>query len=246
MSDLSLVDMLKAGVHFGHQQSRRHPKMDPFIFTTRGGVSIINLEKTKAALDQATVFVHDLVGRGGSILFVGTKRQARDIVRAAAEEVGMPFIVDRWIGGLFTNFSQVRQLGQKLHRLKEERATGVWAKYTKKESLSFENEIERLEKLIGGVAGLDHLPEAIFVIDVKQEKTAIHEAKAMHIPIVAVCDTNVNPAGLTYPIPANDDATKSLQLIVASIAHAVRTGRADAAQRVPDITPTEPTVVPTV
>ncbi len=151
----------------------------------------------------------------------------------------MPFTVDRWIGGLFTNFSQVRQLGQKLHRLKEERATGVWEKYTKKESLSFEEEIVRLEQLVGGVASLERLPEAVFVIDVKQEKTAIHEAKMMRIPVVAMCDTNVNPAGISYPIPANDDATKSLQLVVGAVAEAVRAGRSDAVNRTPDITPTE-------
>jgi small subunit ribosomal protein S2 len=226
MSDVSLIDMLKAGVHFGHQESRRHPKMNPFIFATRGGVSIINLEKTKTALSQATSFVHDLVARGGTLLFVGTKRQARDIVRAAAEEAGMPFIVDRWIGGLFTNFAQVRQLGQKLHRLKEERADGTRAKYTKKEQLTFDMEIERLEQLIGGVANMERLPEAIFVVDVKQEKTAVHEAQALKIPIVAMCDTNINPTAITFPIPANDDATKSLQLITAVVVDAVRQGRA--------------------
>jgi len=225
MTELSLIDMLQAGVHFGHQESRRHPKMDPFIFTTRGGVSIINLEKTKAALAKAVSYVQDVAARGGTILFIGTKRQARDIVRATAESVGMPYINDRWIGGMFTNFQQVRQLGQKLGRLKEERATGAWAKYTKKEQLSFENEITRLEGLIGGVAHMEKLPDVLFIVDVKTEKTAIREGAAMNIPVVAVCDTNVNPTGIAYPIPANDDATKSIQLIANAVADAIREGK---------------------
>lgn len=237
MTDVSLVDMLKAGVHFGHQESRRHPKMDQFIFTTRGGVSIINLEKTKMALDQATTFLHDLVARGGTVLFVGTKRQAREIIRTVAEKAGMPFIVDRWMGGLFTNFSQLRQLSQKLKRLKEERATGSRAKYTKKEQLAFDGEIERLEKLIGGVVNMEKLPEAVFVSDVKQDKTAIREARAVGIPVVALCDTNVNPTGIAYPIPANDDATKSLQLITSAVLAAIERGRADQVAAVPVITP---------
>lgn len=225
MPEISLVDMLKAGVHFGHQQSRRHPKMDPYIFTTRGGVSIINLEKTKTALSQAADFVRELVARGGSIVFVGTKKQAREIVRASAQKAAMPYVADRWIGGLMTNFQHVRSLIQKLHQLKTDRASGELEKYTKKEQLEFAEEIERLEMLVGGVASMERLPEAIFVIDVKNEKTAVAEAKIVGMPIVAICDTNVNPADIRYPIPANDDATKSVQLICDTLVNAVEEGR---------------------
>jgi small subunit ribosomal protein S2 len=227
MNEISLIDMLKAGVHFGHQQSRRHPKMEPYIFTTRGGVSILNLEKTRAALNQALTFIHDLTARGGTIILVGTKRQAKEVIQEVAQLAGMPYVTDRWIGGLFTNFANVRQLSQKLHRLKEERASGSRAKYTKKEQFEFDTEIERLEQLVGGVANMDKLPDAVFITDVRQEKNAIHEAKKMKIPVVAICDTNVNPTGIAYCIPANDDATKSLHLITSAVAEAISAGRRD-------------------
>lgn len=225
MRDLSLLEMLQHGVHFGHQQSRRHPKMDPYIFNTRGGISIINLEKTKTALSQAAAFVRDLVAGGGVIIFVGTKRQARDIVQRSAQAAAMPYVVDRWIGGLFTNFQQVRELIRTLHRLKEERAAGEWNKYTKKEQLDREEEIVRLEKLVGGLSALERLPGAVFIVDVKNDKTAVHEARKVGIPVVAMCDTNVNPLHITYPIPANDDATKSITLITDVMVEAVQAGR---------------------
>lgn len=225
MSDITLLDMLKAGVHFGHQQSRRHPKMEPYIFTTRGGVSIINLEKTKTALTQACTFARELVAGGGNIVFVGTKRQAREVVQQAAQAAAMPYVIDRWIGGLFTNFGNVRQLIQKLHQLKEDRASGALQKYTKKEQLDFEEEIARLEKLVGGLSAMERLPEAIFVVDVKNEKTAVHEARKMGIPVMAICDTNVNPKDITFCIPANDDATKSLTIVTQAVVDAINAGR---------------------
>lgn len=225
MSEISLLEMLKAGVHFGHQQSRRHPKMEPYIFTTRGGVSIINLEKTRTAIVQATGFIRELVAAGGQIIFVGTKRQSRDGVQAAAQTAGMPYVVDRWIGGLLTNFTNVRQLIEKLHTLKEQRASGQLQKYTKKEQLDFEEEITRLEKLVGGLGKLEKLPAALFVVDLKNEKTAVREAQKVGIPIVAMCDTNVNPNGIQYCIPANDDATKSIAMISGMMAEAVKEGQ---------------------
>lgn len=225
MPDVSLLDMLKAGVHFGHQQSRRHPKMEPYIFTTRGGVSIINLEKTQAALTQATTFVRELVGRGGSIMFVGTKKQARDIVRQAAQDANMPYVTDRWIGGLLTNYQHCRSMIQKLHQLKADRASGDLQKYTKKEQLDFEEEITRLETLVGGVSNMERIPEAMFITDVKNEKTALAEAVKIGMPVVAICDTNVNPDKISYCIPANDDATKSLQIICSAMVEAVQKGR---------------------
>lgn len=231
MRDIVLLDMLKAGLHFGHQQSRRHPKMDPYIFTTRGGVSIINLEKTKTALTQASSYVRDVVAAGGTVLMVGTKRQARDLVLAAAQSAGLPYVIDRWIGGLFTNFTNVRQLIVTLERLKSQRASGELEKYTKKEQLDFEEEIIRLEKLVGGLGSMERLPQALFVVDVKAEKTAVREAKAVGIPVIAICDTNVNPADVEYPIPANDDATKSIAYISEVFVEAVAEGRAQHDQR---------------
>ncbi len=231
MRETSLLEMLQHGVHFGHQQSRRHPKMDPFIFTTRGGISVINLEKTKVALTQASAFVRDLVANGGSIVFVGTKKQAREIVQQAALQAAMPYVVDRWIGGLFTNFGNVRELIKKLHRLKQERMTGDWNKYTKKEQLDLQEEVDRLEKLVGGVASLERLPDAIFVVDVKNEKTAIREAVKTKIPVVAMCDTNINPAPINYVIPANDDATKSIAYVCNVLVEAVQAGRAEQEKR---------------
>lgn len=225
MRDIVLLDMLKAGLHFGHQQSRRHPKMDPYIYTTRGGVSIINLEKTKGNLTQACAYVKEVVATGGDVLFVGTKRQARDIVLAAAQTAGMPYVVDRWIGGLFTNFNHVRQLIINLDKLKTQRATGDLAKYTKKEQLDFEEEITRLEKLVGGLGMMERLPQAIFVVDIKTEKTAVREANAMHIPVIAMCDTNVNPTDIQFPIPANDDATKAITYVLDTLVDAVADGR---------------------
>jgi small subunit ribosomal protein S2 len=225
MRDITVVDMLKSGLHFGHQQSRRHPKMDPFIFTTRGGVSIINLEKAKASLTQACAYVKDVVASGGEVVFVATKRQARDIVQQAAQTAGMPYVVDRWIGGLFTNFQHVRQLIVKLDTLKSQRASGELEKYTKKEQLDFEEEIARLEKLVGGLGKMERLPQAVFVVDIKVEKTAVREANAMKIPVVAMCDTNVNPANIQYPIPANDDATKAITYVTGMMVEAVAEGR---------------------
>lgn len=225
MREIVVLDMLKAGLHFGHQQSRRHPKMDPFIFTTRGGVSIINLEKTKTAINQAVAYAKDVVGSGGTILFVATKRQARDIVQQAAQTAGMPYVVDRWIGGLFTNFSQVHSLIVKLGTLKTQRASGDLQKYTKKEQLEFEEEIQRLDKLVGGLGSMDRLPQALIVIDIKSEKTAVQEANALKIPVIAMCDTNVNPANVQYPIPANDDATKAITYVCDVMVEAIAEGQ---------------------
>ncbi len=231
MRDIVLLDMLKAGLHFGHQQSRRHPKMDPFIFTTRGGVSIINLEKTKTLLTQAGAYAQEVVAGGGTVLFVGTKRQARDIIITAAQTAGMPYVVDRWIGGLFTNFPHVRQLIISLDRLKTQRASGELGKYTKKEQLDFEEEITRLEKLVGGLGAMERLPQAIFVVDIKTEKTAVREAQAVNIPIIAMCDTNVNPAPIQFPIPSNDDATKAVTYVTGLLVEAITEGRRHHDQR---------------
>ena len=225
MKEVVLLDLLKSGVHFGHQKSRRHPKMEPYIFTIRNGVHIIDLEKTVEQLNIAREFVRDIVMKGGSVLFVGTKRQAKEIVKKHAEAVGMPFITERWLGGLFTNFANVSKLQKRLNKLEAQKKSGELDKYTKKEKLNFTKEIEKLERLVGGVKNMNVLPAAVFVVDIKDEKTAVKESNKKKIPLVAITDTNTNPSLVSYPIPGNDDATKSLELITGLIADAVAEGK---------------------
>lgn len=232
MSDIQLVDLLKAGVHFGHQRSRWHPKMKPYIFTVRNGVCVIDLEQTAACLQKALTAVRDLAAKGGTILFIGTKRQARDIMREAAVRCGMPSVTERWVGGTFTNFTTVSKIITKLTQLKSDRDSGRLEKYTKKERLVIQREIDRLERVIGGIEGLAKVPDAVFVVDIKNERTAVREAMAQHIPIIAMVDTNVDPTGIAWPIPANDDATKSIRLITDLIADAIADGKAHAVSAV--------------
>lgn len=239
MREVTLVDMLKAGVHFGHQQSRWHPKMRPYIFTARNSIYIIDLEKTKAKLEEALVFVRETVKAGGSILYIGSKRQARAIVKQYAESVGMPFVIERWIGGTFTNYETIRKLIKKYKDMQAQRERGELQKYTKKERLKIEEEIDKMKKVVGGIAELGSLPAAVFIVDLKQDRTAVREAKKRGIPIVAMVDTNVSPEGITYPIPANDDATKSIELITSLITEAIRDGLAARHVAVP---PDQPTV----
>ncbi len=226
MRDISLAELLKAGVHFGHQVSRWHPKMRPFIFAARNGIYILDLEKTKERLEAAASYAEEIAARGGSILFIGTKRQAKPIIEREAKRVGMPYVTNRWIGGTFTNFPTISRVISTYKRLLGERERGELQKYTKKERLKIDEEIERLESLVGGISELAKLPDAVFIVDLKQERTAVKEARKTGLPILAIADTNVNPTGLHYPIPANDDATKSIELIVAAIADAIADGRA--------------------
>ncbi|MBI4261965.1 30S ribosomal protein S2 [Candidatus Uhrbacteria bacterium] len=221
-----LVDFMKAGVHFGHAVAKRHPKMSPSIFTARNGVHIIDLEKTVVVLQSALEFVHHLAASGQTIVFVGSKRQAQEIVKKAAIECGMPYVTTRWLGGTITNFSVLKKLLKKYHDLTRKREKGELTKYTKKEQLEFEREIIRLEESVGGIANLEKIPDALFVVDIKHEETAVREALKKKIPIVAMCDTNVNPTGIAYCIPANDDATKSIELITSLVAAAAREGTA--------------------
>lgn len=225
MRELSLVELLKAGVHFGHQVSRWHPKMRPFIFASRGGVYIIDLEKTSEQLKRAQKFVYDVGVKGGMVLFVGTKRQARATIQTAAMNVGMPYVVERWLGGTFTNFPTITKMTKRLGQLKQERAQGTHEKYTKKEQLTLNEEIERLERLVGGIEHMTRLPDAVFIVDIKEEKIAVREALKMRTPIVALVDTNVSPEGIAYPIPANDDATKSIKVMTDAITEAFAEGK---------------------
>ena len=217
--------MLKSGVHFGHQLSKRHPKMKPFIFMSKNGFHIIDLEQTQVKLGEALEFVKTIASNGGTVLFLGTKKQAQPIIVKAAKSCGMPYITERWLGGTLTNFTAISKVINKYRRLKEQKAKGELAKYTKKEQLEFDKEISKLQQSVGGIANLKKIPDAIFISDLKKEKTAVAEANNLHIPVVAICDTNVNPEKAQYPIPANDDAVKSIEIICQTMSEAIVEGR---------------------
>jgi small subunit ribosomal protein S2 len=221
----TVMELLQSGVHFGHQKGRWHPKMKPYIFTERSGVHIIDLEKTLEKLEKASEYVSKIAANGGYVLFVGTKSQGQSIIKKYAEMCGMPYINQRWVGGLFTNYSNVSKLIKKYRSLKEQRETGALAKYTKKEQVDFSKEIERLEKMVGGLENMGKLPEAMFVLDVKREKTAVMEAKKRKITVIGFSDSNINPEMLDYAIPANDDAVNSIDLITRVIAASINEGK---------------------
>lgn len=225
----TLLELLQAGVHFGHKTSKSHPKMSPFIFGVKNSVHIINLEETQKHLTKALDFLKDQASQGKKILFVGTKKQAQAIIKKYALECGMPYAAGRWLGGTITNFSVVSLLIQKMKTLRAQRDSGELAKYTKKEQLDFTREIERLEKSVGGLQDLLTLPDVVFIWDTRTEETVLREAQKKKIPIVAVCDTNVDPTGIDYVIPANDDAVKSVELIVRLVAAAIQEGKANPA-----------------
>lgn len=221
----TLLEMLQAGVHFGHKESRWHPKMKPFIFGGRNGIHIIDLEKTRSQLERALEYVRDTVARGGIVLFVGTKHQARDIIKREAEACGAPYVYGRWLGGTLTNFSEIMTLIRRYNDLAARKATGALAKYTKKEQARFAEEIEDMEAKVGGIKSIIRPPDALFVVDLRKEKTAVAEAQVKKIPIVALVDTNVNPELAAYPIPSNDDAVKTVEMMVRLVAEAVKEGK---------------------
>lgn len=224
----SLEELLQAGAHFGHHMSRWHPKMRPFIFTQRSGIHILNLEETQKCLEQALAYAKSLAARGGVLVFVGTKRQARQAVQDAALACDMPYVSGRWLGGTFTNFGQIKQVVKRYLSLKDQREKGELKRYTKKEQVWIGREIEDLEAKVGGISKMEKAPEAIFLLDLKTEKTAFEEAKAIGVKIIAICDSNVDPTEVDYPIPANDDAAKTLVLITNLIAGAVKEGKEEA------------------
>lgn len=209
-----IEQMLEAGMHFGHSTQRWHPKMKPYIFGAKKGIYIIDLSKTSKAFDSALSFMENLVRESKTILFVGTKNQVKAKMKEAASAMEMPYISEKWLCGLLTNFTVFKKMIKKYRDLTEEKKLGKLDRYTKKERLDFDREIERLEKKVGGLVNLNKLPDALFIWDVKKEATAITEAKQKNIPIIAVCDTNVNPTLVNYPIPSNDDATKAVNLIL--------------------------------
>jgi small subunit ribosomal protein S2 len=223
-----MEDMLKAGMHFGHRTNRWHPKMKQFIFTSKNGIYIIDLKKTQEKLAEALEFMIKLISEGKSVLFVGTKNQVAGPLKKLAEEISQPYIVGKWLGGYLTNFLVVKKSVKKYLDLIEKREAGKLDKYTKKERLEFDREIKKLEMRVGGLASLNKLPDALFVWDIKEEETAVREAQQKNIPIIAICDTNVNPEEVTYPIPANDDSTKTIKLIIDSIRDSVLESRKSA------------------
>jgi len=218
-------EMLEAGVHFGHQTRYWNPKMAQYIFGQRNNIHIINLEKTVAQYEEATKFVRQLAARGGNILFVGTKRAARELVAAEAERCGMPYVDSRWLGGMMTNFKTVKTSIKRLKEMEAQLADGRTEGMSKKEALMFERELEKLNKSIGGIKDMNNLPDALFVIDVGYHKIAVAEARTLGIPVVAVVDTNHSPLGLDYVIPGNDDSAKAIALYARGMADAVLAGR---------------------
>lgn len=221
----SLSDMLQAGVHFGHQASKWHPKMKKYLFGSRQGIHIINLEETQKGLDAAMAFVKKVALRGGVVLFVGTKKQASNIVAEAATSCGMPYVNKRWLGGTLTNFASMAQLIRKFKDMKRRQEKGEHAKYTKFEQLKITEQIELLDEKVGGIQELTRIPDAIFILDVRKDKTAMEEAMRRGIKVIAVCDSNVDPRDVDYPIPANDDAVKAIDLIAKMMAKAITEGR---------------------
>ena len=221
----TLLEMLRAGLHFGHRASKWHPKMKPFIFGERSVIHILNLEKTSEAIDAALAFVRELSSKNGVILFVGTKPQAQEIVKREATGALMPYVTERWLGGTLTNFRVIYDLIKRFLELKRQRDAGELVKYTKYEQLKISEEIGEMEHKVGGISSLTRLPDAIFILDLKHEKTAFREAQAVKMPIVAICDSNVNPDGVAYPIPGNDDAVSAIEMVVGLIAGAVKQGK---------------------
>ena len=222
----TLEQMLKAGMHFGHRTSKWHPKMEPFIFTKRNGVHIIDLVKSRELLAVALDFIKKFAQERKIILFVGTKMQAQKSIKKLSKDAGMPYVVEKWMGGTLTNFLVVKKLIKKYQDLLKDKESGQLDKYTKKERLEFDRDIAKLETKVGGLVNMARLPDAIFIWDIRKEKTAMVEAKKKNIPIIAICDTNVNPTGINYVIPGNDDATKTIKLILASVSETLAQGRA--------------------
>jgi small subunit ribosomal protein S2 len=232
MAVISMKALLESGVHFGHRTHKWHPAMKPYIFTERNGIHIIDLQKTVKAMEQGYNLVRDTVAEGGTVLFVGTKRQAQETIQAEAARCGMPYVTNRWLGGMLTNWRTMRQRINELERLERMRDTGEFERITKKEGLILSRIIERLEMLMGGIRTMVKLPDVLFVVDVMREETAIHEANILEIPVVGMVDTNCDPRNVDYVIPSNDDAIRAIKLMVGKIADAAVEGRASRKEEV--------------
>ncbi len=225
MAVVSMKQLLEAGVHFGHQTRRWNPKMASYIYTERNGIYIIDLQKTVKKLEEAYNFVRDLAASGETLLFVGTKKQAQEAIKEEAERVGMYYVNARWLGGMLTNFKTMRTRVERLNQLHKMQEDGTFAMLPKKEVAKLNLEIEKLEKYLGGVKDMKKLPGALFIVDPRKERNAIAEARKLHIPIVAIVDTNCDPDEIDYVIPGNDDAIRAIKLISATMANAVQEGK---------------------
>ncbi len=221
MSVISMKQLLEAGVHFGHQTRRWNPKMAPYIYMQRNGIHIIDLQKTVGMIDSAYSEISDIVSNGGTILFVGTKKQAQDAIATEAERCGMYYVNERWLGGMLTNFRTIRSRIERLKEIEKMEEDGIFERLPKKEVLKLKKEQEKLQKNLGGIKEMKRIPDAIFIIDPKKERICIQEAKALGIEIIGICDTNCDPDELDYVIPGNDDAIRAVKLIVSKMADAV-------------------------
>ncbi|MBH8559722.1 30S ribosomal protein S2 [Hymenobacter negativus] len=225
MAQTTYKDLLDAGAHFGHLTRKWDPKMAPYIFMEKNGIHIIDLNKTLVSLDYAAQAIRNIAKSGRKIMFVATKKQAQEIVTTEAERLKMPFVTDRWLGGMLTNFATVRKSLKKMATIdKMVKENTAYAALAKREKLMMQREREKLDRVLGGIADLGRLPAALFVVDVKREHIAVKEAQKLGIPVFAICDTNSNPELVQFPIPANDDASKSIQLIVSVIGKAIEDG----------------------
>ena len=224
MQQVTYQNLLDAGVHFGHLRKKWNPFMAPYIFMERNGIHIIDLYKTKRMLDEASNASRQLAVSGRKILFVATKKQAKEIVEREASRVNMPFVTERWLGGMLTNFSTVRKSIKHMNRIEKMETDGTFERINKKERLMLTREKAKLQKVLGGIADLNRLPSALFIVDIKKEHIAVAEARKLNIPTIAMVDTNSNPNLIDFPIPANDDATKSIELVLRTISDSIAEG----------------------
>jgi small subunit ribosomal protein S2 len=225
MPVVSMKELLEAGVHFGHQTRRWNPKMRRFIFTERGGIYIIDLTKTQELLDEAHNFARNIAERNGTILFVGTKKQAQDAVESQAKRVGMPYVNHRWLGGLLTNWRTISDRVQRLHELRSLKHDSQLELLPAKERISMEAELEKLESNLGGIADMRRQPDAVFIVDLRKEQLAVREARRLGLPVIALVDTNCDPDEADYVIPGNDDAIRSCSLVIRAIASGIEAGK---------------------
>ncbi len=231
MALVTMKELLEAGVHFGHQTRRWNPKMKPFIYHERNGIYIIDLHATLRLVEMAHEFVKGVAAEGGTVLFVGTKRQGQESIEEAAAKAGMPYVTHRWLGGMLTNWQTMSQRIAHMRELQEAQERGEWKRLTKKEGLRLSRELEKLENSLGGIKDMNGAPQALFIVDTKREETAVAEAVKLGIPIIAVIDTNCDPEPIDYPIPGNDDAIRAIRLFANLVAEAILEGRLEFQQK---------------
>ncbi len=226
MANVGLKDLLEAGVHFGHQTRKWNPKMKPYIFIARGGIYIIDLQRTLKALNEASAFLKKIAAKGGTVLFVGTKKQAKVAIREMATRVNMPYVTERWLGGMLTNHQTIYKSVQKLEEIEAMMNDGRMENFSKKEQLDLTRKFEKLNNNLGGIRNMKGVPDVVFVVDTAEEETAVREASNLGIPVIGIVDTNCDPTLVRYPIPGNDDAIRAITLFTRTVADAIEEGRA--------------------